>query len=149
MRRSAASHRSRAVGDVARLRGDAGERVEGEDLDVGVVVAPRVVEDRDEALLGAGDPSAASIAASRHSPSAACSPPPAARCHAVAASSAARASASLPERTQDAPEMDPGERRQAHVAGRLGLVDRELRASRRRPRSRRPGTAPVRGSTTW
>ena len=42
-------------GGVARLGGDAGERVEGEDLDRGVVVAAGGVEDRDEPLLRAGD----------------------------------------------------------------------------------------------
>ena len=47
-----------------------------------------------EPLLRAGHAVAASSAASRQSPSAACSPPPASRCHAAAASSAARASAS-------------------------------------------------------
>ena len=51
----------------------------------------------------------------------------------------------LPERAQDAAEVDAGERGQPHVAGGLGLVDRELRAWPRRPRSRRPGTARVRG----
>ena len=49
------------------------------------------------------------------------------------------------ERTQDAPEMHPGERRHADVAGGLGLLDRQLAASRRRSRSHRPGTAHVRG----
>ncbi len=43
--------------------------------------------------------------------------------------------------------MDAGERRQPHVAGGLGLLDRRARASRRPRRSRRPGTAPGRGST--
>ena len=102
-----------------------------------------------EALLRARDPSAASSAASRQSPSAACSPPPAARCHAAADSSAARARGVAAERAQDAPEMDPGERGQAHVAGRLGLLDRQLQRGGARRRSRRPGTAPGRGSTTW
>ena len=83
MRRSAVSQRSRAVAMSPAVGGDAGERVEGEDLDVGVVVAPGLVEDRDETCpRRRRRRSAASIAASRHSPSAACSPPPAARCHA-------------------------------------------------------------------
>ena len=55
MRRSAASQQLARRGDVARVGGDAGERVEREDLDGGVAVAPRVVEDRDEPSLGAGD----------------------------------------------------------------------------------------------
>ena len=42
--------------------------------------------------------------------------------------------------------MHPGERRQAHVAGGLGLVDRELQGGGAGRRSRRPGTARVRGS---
>ena len=58
-------------------------------------------------------------------------------------------SCGLSERTQDAPEMHPGERRQAHVAGGFGLVDRELQGGRAGRRSRRPGTALVRGWTTW
>ena len=37
-----------------------------------------------------------------------------------------------PERAQDAPEMDAGERGQADVAGRLGLLDRELERGRAR-----------------
>ena len=126
MRRSAVSQRSRASGDVARFGGDAGQCVEGEDFDVGMVVASGLVEDRDETCLGVGFRSAASIAASRHSPSAACSPPPAARCHAAAASRAVRAALVLAERPQDAPEVDSGERRQPYVAGGLGLVDRQF-----------------------
>ena len=70
--------------------------------------------------------SSASIAASRHSPSAACSPPPAARCHARRRLERGPRSCALSERAEDAPEMHAGERRQAHVAGRFGLVDREL-----------------------
>ena len=96
----------------------AGERVEREDLDRRVAVAPRVARGAPAALAPA--PSASS-AASRHSPSAACSPPPAARCHAAAASSAARASRVAAERAQHAPEVHAAERGQAHVAGRLGL----------------------------
>ena len=45
MRRSAVRRGSRAVRDVAGVGGDAGQCVEGEDLDVGSVVAPGVVED--------------------------------------------------------------------------------------------------------
>ena len=106
---------------------DAGERVEREDLDVGVVVAPGTRRGSRRAGRSApATPSAASIAASRHSPSAACSPPPAARCHAVAASSAVARLCVSPERAEHAPEMHPGERGQAHVTGGLGLVDREL-----------------------
>ena len=35
-------------------------------------------------------------------------------------------SATLSERTQDAPEVNPGERRQAYITGGLGLVDRQF-----------------------
>ena len=42
--------------------------------------------------------------------------------------------------------MHPGERGQAHVTGRLGLLDRELQRGGAGRRSRRPGTAPGRGS---
>ena len=126
MRRSAASHSSRAV---ARSPASAAMRASASraKTSTGASSSSRAcVEDRDEPLLCAGTRSSASSAASRHSPSAACSPPPAARCHAVAASSAARAVCDPSERTQDTPEMDAGERRQPHVAGRLGLLDREL-----------------------
>ena len=94
-------------------------------------------------------PSAASIAASRHSPSAACSPPPACAVPRGRRLERRPRPRRLPERAQDPPEVHPGERRQAHVAGGLGLVDRELQRGRAGRRSRRPGTAPGRGSTTW
>ena len=133
-------------GDVVPLGCDAGERVQGEDLDGGVVLAARTVARIATSRCSAPATwSEASSAASRHSPSAACSPPPAARCQAVAASSAARAGARCPSRPQDAPEMDAGERRP-------GARRRWLRPSRsrapawpRRSRSRRPGTARGRG----
>ena len=122
--------RSRAVG-VAGLGGDAGERVEREDLDGGVVLAARVVEDRDEPLARRRRRRpAASSAASRHSPSAACSPPPASRCHAAAASSAARAGAGLSERAQHAPEMHPASaaRRTSPVASAFSIASSSVAA---------------------
>ena len=113
-------------GDVARFGGDAGKCVEGEDFDVGVVVAPGVVEDGDETFLGAGFP---------------------VRCvHGGEEASAegglfASFSGAMPrgrrferrarfrdlsECPQDAPEVNPGERRQPYITGGLGLVDRPL-----------------------
>ena len=131
MRRSAASQRSRAV---AMSPASAAMRASASRAKTSTWASsspPGVVEDRRRvAPRRRVTRSAASIAASRHSPSAACSPPPAARCHAVAASSAVRAPCVLSERAQDAPEMDPGERRQAYVAGGFGLVDRELERCR-------------------
>ena len=55
IRRSAASHNSRARATIPVLGGDARECVEGEDLNGRVVVAASVVEDRRESLLRAGD----------------------------------------------------------------------------------------------
>jgi hypothetical protein len=43
-------------GDRPRGNRDAGERVKGEDLDRSVVPARGIVEDRNQAFLGAGDP---------------------------------------------------------------------------------------------
>ena len=124
------------------------ERVEREHLDV----APRRCRARPSRIApsrsaASGPPSAASIAASRHSPSAYCSPPPAARCHALADSSAARASSVRPSARSTRPRCTRGERRQAEVAGRLGLLDREVQRLRRRPRGHRPDSAPARDST--
>ena len=55
----------------------------------------------------------------------------------------------LSDRTQNPAQMDPGERRQAHIAGGLRLVDRELQGGGASCRSRRPGTALDQGSMTW
>ena len=126
MRRSAASHRSRAVATSPRLGGDAGERVEREDLDGRVVVAPGVVEDRDEPRLGAGD---AVLGVERREQALAERGLLAAAGGAVPRGRRLERRArrrGLPERAQDAPEMHAGERRQPHVAGGLGLLDREL-----------------------
>jgi hypothetical protein len=46
----------RCGGEVARIGGDASEGVEGEDFDVGFVVAPRIVEYRGEPCVGTGNP---------------------------------------------------------------------------------------------
>ena len=104
----------------------AGEGVEGEDLDVGSVVGSGVVEDRDEAFVGAGD-----VVGGVHRGE-----------QAVAERGLLSASGGamprrrrlecgprrreLSERTQDAPEMDAGECGHACVAGGFCLVDREL-----------------------
>ena len=56
MRRSAASQRSRAVLVSPARVCDAGERVEGEDLDRGIVLSSGLVEDRHETFLGASAP---------------------------------------------------------------------------------------------
>ena len=145
IRRSAASHRSRAV-SMSPRRPRCGRARRGRrprpGRRPGAVPASRIAR---AAAPRRRPASAASIAASRHSPSAACSPPPAARCQAVAASSAARAGPVCPSRAQDAPEVDPGERGQAHVTGGFGLARSRAPAWRRRSRSRRPGTGPGRG----
>ena len=113
-------------GVIARAGRDPGECVESEDLDGGVVVAPRLVEDRDEPLLRARDLipggecrqqalaeegllSASGGAVPRYCRLERCARP-----------------GDLSERAQHAPEMHPCERRQAHVSGRFGLLDRAL-----------------------
>ena len=109
-------------GEVARFGCDAGQRVEGEDFDVGVVVAPGVVEDGDETFLGAGFPmrsvhrrEEASAEGGLFATSGGAMP----RHRCFESSSRFR---ELSECPQDAPEVNPGERRQAYVTGGLGLV---------------------------
>ena len=112
----------------------ASERVEREHLDRRVAVAAGGVEQRLEPLAAPGTPSAASSAASRQSPSAACSPPPAL---AVERGGALERRARLgvaAERPQDAAEVDPAEGGQPDVAGRLRL-GRSRRASVAAPAS--------------
>ena len=107
-------------------RGDAGERVEREDLDGASSSARASSRIASRRSPHAGAESAASIAASRHSPSAACSPPPAAAVPRGRRFERRSRLVVLSERAQDPAEVDAGERRQAHVAGGFGLVDREL-----------------------
>ena len=115
-------------GLVARRGGQPAERVEREDLDVGRVVrGARPPGSRRDGPPRREPASAASRAASRHSPRAACSPPPDQRCQAVAASSAVRALPEVPLGAQDPTEVDPRQSGQPYVAGRLGLVDRPSR----------------------
>ena len=104
------------------------------------------LEQRARAAPRVRRPSAASSAASRQSPSAACSPPPASRWNAAAASSAARASAVRPSARSTRPRWTrpSAASRTSPVAS--ALRDPELQRRRARPRSRRPGTAPGRGS---
>ena len=128
---SARAQSSRAAARSPALGRDPGERVEGEDLDRGVVVAPRGGEDRGEPLLRARhvDPRRrAPRAGTRRAPPArrrrrrgATPPPP----RAPRAPPPSRPSA---RRTR--PRWTRAERRQAHVAGRLGLLDRELQRRR-------------------
>ena len=130
MRRSAASHRLSAAVDVARLGRDAGERVEGEHLDGGVAVAPCIVEDRDEPLLGARD-----AVRGVHRGEQALAERGLLAATGVAVPRGRRLerrprSCALPERAQDAPEVHPGERGHADVAGGLRLLDREFAAWR-------------------
>ena len=105
MRRSAASQRARAVPSsptAAAMRASASRAK----TSTGASSARSgLVEDRHQTLLGVRHLIAASMAASRHSPSAACSPPPASRCQAVAASSAARAAAISPSARRTRPRF--------------------------------------------
>jgi hypothetical protein len=111
-------------GDVARFGCDAGQCVEGEDFDVGVVVAPGLVEDGDETFLGAGFP-----VRCVHRGEEAC-----AERGLFATFSGAMPRGRRFERhsrfrdlsdcPQDATEVNPGERRQPYITGGLGLVDR-------------------------
>ena len=147
MRRSAASTRSRAVATVARVGGDAGQSVEGEDLDVGVAVAPGIVEDRGETRLGVRDPvrgvhggqqafAERGLLAAPGVRGATPSPPRAPPGPARACPSA--------RRTRPRWTRASAARRTSPVASALSIASPGWR---RRPRSRRPGTAPVRGWT--
>ncbi len=125
IRRSRLEHSSWAVLDVAAGGGDASQRVEGEHLDRRVIVVrepgPSSAASRSPAP---GSPSAASMAASRHSPSAASSPPPASRCQAAAASSAARARSTCPSRPQHTTQVHPASaaRRTSPVASAFSIA---------------------------
>ena len=157
IRRSAASQSSRAVARSPASARDAGQRVEGEDLDVGVAscgarrrgsrrgVGRRRRRRPRRPSRRAGTRRGRPALRRRRS-----------RCHALAASSASRAAPCSPERAQDAPEVHPAERGQAHVAGGLGLLDRELERggaglvvaglALRPPEARRAGTPRSGGS---
>ena len=90
MRPSACAHSDARPGEVAGFGSETGERVQREHLDVrraDAAASPRIAVSR----LRHRRPAVASRAASRHSPRAACSPPPALRCHADACSRTVRA----------------------------------------------------------
>ena len=87
------------------------------------------------------------IAASRHSPSAACSPPPAARCHAVGCLEC-RPRSRDPVRAREAPARGARGRARRGERRRWPRPCRPRARGWRRPRrSRRPGTARARGWT--
>jgi hypothetical protein len=117
-------------GEVARFSGKAGQCVEGEDLDRGVVVVPGIIEDRHETRLGAGpmvrDGHGGQQAfAERRLFSTSGDPVPRG-----GGFEGRPGPCDLPQGAQDASEMHPGERRQADVAGGLGLVDRQFQGGR-------------------
>jgi hypothetical protein len=117
-------------GDIARFMCDARQCVDSEDLDVGVVVESGIVEDRDETFLGAIDPISGvecgqQAFAERGLFSTSSDTVPRSRRF-----NCRPRSCDLSERTEDAPEMDPGERRQAHITDGFRLVDRELQGGR-------------------
>ena len=145
MRRSAVVTELACSGDVAGVRRDAGQGVEGEDLDVGQVVAPGVLEDRGQALLGVGV-----RVVDVHGGQQAF-----AECGLFAA---ARGAVPRVGRFERRPRSTrPARARAAHARGapgraRRGARHRWLRPSRprargwrRRRRSRRPGTGRARG----
>ena len=109
-----------------RLGCDAGERVEGEHFDVGVVVGPASSRIASRRSCGARD-----VVGSIHRGEQAV-----AECGLFSTSGGAMPCGrrfergprrvELSERPQHAAEMDPGERRHACVAGGFGLVDREF-----------------------
>ena len=127
MRRSASCHQSSRGGEVACLGGDAGECIEGEDLDMGGVVLARArsgsrpdVPRRRQPAPRRPSPRAGTRRARpalRHRRRGATPSPSRARSEPARARPSARSTR---------PEMHPGECRHAHVAGRLGLLDREL-----------------------
>ena len=149
MRRSAARTEVACRGDVARVGGDAGQGVEGEHLDVGVVVASGVVEDRDEPFLGAGRSDrrrpwrragTRRARPARRRRRRGATPPPLRAPSALARSVRAHAG-----RARDGPgRARPGARRRWPRPCRSRAP-----GWRRRRRSRRPGTALVRGWTSW
>ena len=114
-------------GDVACVGGDPGERVEGEDFDVGVVLASGIVEDRDETFLGPGDVilsvDGGQQAFAERSLLATSGGDVPRGCLFECCPGAF----DLSEGAEDAPEMHSGERGQADITGCLGLVDRELK----------------------
>ena len=118
-------------GDVAGLHRGVCERVEGEDLDGGVVVAGGV-EDRAESLLRAGH---AILRVERRQQAVTqrglLSTPGVAVPRRSGFERRPRRR-NAPERAEDAPEMDPGKCRQADVADRFGLLDGELQRGRTR-----------------
>ena len=103
-----------------------GEGVEGEDLDVGSVVGPGIIEDGYEAFVGASD-----VVGIVHRCEQAV-----AECSLLSASRGAMPRRrclecgprrrELSERTQHAPEMHAGECGHSRVAGRFSFVDRQL-----------------------
>ena len=117
-------------GDVTGFGGDPGERVEGEHFDGGVAAEPGIVEDRDETIFGARDPirgvhGGQQALAERG-------------LFAATGGAVPRGcrldrrprSRDVPERTQDATEMHPGERGQPHITGGFGLLDGEFQGGR-------------------
>ena len=130
-------------GEVVRVGGAASQRVDGEDFNVGGVVVPGVVENREQALLAAGDPilrdqGGKQAIAERRPISAPSCPVPRRRRFERRAGSGV-----LSKGTHPAPEMDPGERGQPHIAG--GRPGRSRVPGWRTPRrSRQPGIAPAR-----
>ena len=107
MRRSAASQRARAVPPSPRAAAMCASASRAK-TSTGASSVPRASSRIDSRRSSApGTWSTASMAASRHSPSAACSPPPASRCQAVAASSDCSCLRDLAERPQDPTQVHP------------------------------------------
>ena len=129
-RRSAARAEVSCRGDVPGIGGDAGQGVEREHFDMGIVVVSGVVEDGGETFLGVG----ASIDGVQ------CGEQALAESGLLAAAGGAvpcrggfehgSGSGELSERTKHTSEMDPGEGCQADVTGGFGLIDCQLQGGR-------------------
>ena len=112
-------------GDVTRFGGDAGQCVEGEDFDVGVVVESGLVEDGDETSLGARFPIRRVHRGEQAFAERGLFATPGGAVPRSRRFEGRPRFGDLAERPQDAPEVNPGERRQPYITGRLGLVDRQ------------------------
>ena len=126
MRRSAAAHRSRAA---ATSPASAATRASASraKTSTGASSSRRACSRRARSRCSAPETwSEASSAASRHSPSAACSPPPAGAVPRGRGLERRPRRREVSERPQDAPEVNAGERRQPHITDRFGLLDRDL-----------------------
>ena len=111
-------------GDVACFGCDAGQCVEGEDFDMGVVVASGFVEDRDETFLGVRFPIRGVHRGEQAFAERGLFATAGGAMPRIRRFEGGPRFGDLAERPQDAPEVNPGECRHPYVTGGLGLADR-------------------------